>query len=129
MSDVNSEVGLLQVAWSAASEPARRKFLAELFRDVARPATSPRRSGVVVADALSSFFDDCLVRGCSADRIQASVLYDRYVRWCDVRADAPLSSKRFALHLKERGIKRLHSNVRWWIGLRFADRKAPDAAR
>ncbi|WP_298244823.1 hypothetical protein [uncultured Bradyrhizobium sp.] len=128
MPDVNSEVGLLQVAWSASSEPARRKFLAELFRDVVRPATT-RRGGVVVADALSSFFDDSLVRGSSADRIQASILYAAYVRWCDVRGEAPLSARRFALHLKERGIKRLHSNVRWWIGLRFADRKASDAAR
>ena len=116
-SSVKAEIGLLRVAWAASSENARRQFLSELVGKICAPLAAPaeRRSP---DGALSAFLTASLARGGSADRIQASRLYGRYVSWCDRAGETPLSNRGFVIEMQQRGYKGLHSNVHWWIGVK-----------
>lgn len=69
--------------------------------------------------------EKCLIGGNSiADRGRSLAIYQEYRSWAIERGDKPLSIVRFAKALKERGFRRIHSDGRYWQGLRLAQPSA-----
>jgi putative DNA primase/helicase len=49
---------------------------------------------------------------------QSRTLYQAYVEWCEANGEHALSEKHFALHLQERGFRKVHTkNGKVWLGV------------
>ncbi len=68
----------------------------------------------------------CIIGGNSiADRGRSSLIFEDYRKWAIARGDEPLGIVKFAKVLKARGFYNMHSDGRWWRGLRLAEPAAP----
>lgn len=119
---IKGDTRLLRVAWQASSAAARRRFIDELLAGVSlksgRPAVrSPAGPG---SKSLDDFFSACVVKSLG-DRVQSSVLYDRYRRWSLSRGEDPLTQTAFSRRLRERGCAKHMSNFAWWTGIALVD--------
>lgn len=86
------------------------------------------------ADVAARFVDEeCIITGATNDREVRSDLYAGFVSWAKDNGVAPVSAKKFAEHLKSRGVtpdpgraRVINSRgeaefVRFWRGIRFKD--------
>jgi hypothetical protein len=120
---VLGELDFVRSAWSAAGSIARRQFLAELLPAICRVEPQQQRA-TKVPDGYGSALDSFLKRHVvpsPGDRVQSSALYAHYRRTCLAAKSDPLTHTRFSRLLKERGYKKLHSNIVYWVGIKLAD--------
>lgn len=131
--NVTGQVGLLQVAWSAAGRDARRLFLAEILAPACSqgpPASrfpaphsggggkNGRPSQDWQADAFNKFLAQC-VHHSAGDRVQSSVLHRLYEAWRRSRSEQSLSQRQIAQQMRGSGYRRLRSNVAWWLDIKL----------
>jgi len=53
------------------------------------------------------------------ERVQSSVLYSVFAAWCKSSGETAWKQKGFSLAMEERGYKRLHSNVTWFLDIKL----------
>ena len=80
------------------------------------------RSNFSAAVESAASVEAFLAARCSCDpaaRVRSSVLFEAYCVWCHAEGHEPCTTKEFPASLLGRGLKRKHSNGRWWLGLRL----------
>ncbi|MBH5372945.1 hypothetical protein [Bradyrhizobium glycinis] len=113
----------LRSAWKAASVTERRRFIAELLVDLVPRTPAPAtmtRSTPPGDPTVDEFFARCVVRS-PGDRVQSSVLYERYQRVCALLDRGPISHKAFSLRVSSRGCVKLQSSVIWWVDIKLVE--------
>jgi putative DNA primase/helicase len=83
--------------------------------DEVTAATAEYRS---LSDPLSRFLSAC-VETSPSDRIQSSVLYAVFEAWCKSAGESVWKQKGFSMAMDERGFKRKHSDVTWFLDLKL----------
>jgi putative DNA primase/helicase len=78
-------------------------------------ATAEYRSA---SDPLGRFLSTC-VDDSAGDRVQSSVLYQVFEAWCKSSGESTWKQKGFSMAMEERGYKRLHSNVTWFLDIKL----------
>jgi putative DNA primase/helicase len=78
-------------------------------------ATAEYRSS---SDPLGRFLSTCVEEAVS-ERVQSSVLYQVFEAWCKSSGETAWKQKGFSLAMEERGYKRLHSNVTWFLDIKM----------
>jgi putative DNA primase/helicase len=78
-------------------------------------ATAEYRS---VSDPLSRFLAAC-VEASSGDRVQSSSLYAVFEAWCKSSGETAWKQKGFSMAMDERGFKRKHSDVTWFLDVKL----------
>jgi putative DNA primase/helicase len=66
------------------------------------------------SDPLGRFLSTCVVTSVG-DRVQSSVLYQLYEAWCAAASESPWKQRGFSQAMEERGYRRKHSDVVWWL--------------
>jgi putative DNA primase/helicase len=83
--------------------------------DEVTAATAEYRS---LSDPLSRFLATCVLAS-PGERIQSSVLYAVFEAWCKSAGESVWRQKGFSLAMDERGFKRKHSDVTWFLDLKL----------
>jgi putative DNA primase/helicase len=83
--------------------------------EVVTNATAEYRSA---SDPLGRFLSMC-VEERAGERVQSSALYQVYEAWCKSSGETAWRQKGFSMAMEERGYKRLHSNVTWFLDLKM----------
>ena len=78
-------------------------------------ATAEYRSA---SDPLGRFLSMC-VEESAGDRVQSSVLYQVFEAWCKSSGETAWKQKGFSLAMEERGYKRKHSDVTWFVDIKL----------
>jgi putative DNA primase/helicase len=55
----------------------------------------------------------------AGERVQSSVLYQVFEAWCKSSGETAWKQKGFSMAMEERGYKRLHSNVTWFLDIKL----------
>lgn len=83
--------------------------------DAVTTATAEYRS---VSDPLGRFLATC-VETSLGERVQSSALYAVFQAWCKSAGETEWKQKGFSLAMDERGFKRKHSDVTWFIDVKL----------
>jgi putative DNA primase/helicase len=83
--------------------------------EVVTMATAEYRSA---SDPLGRFLSMCVVES-PGDRVQSSVLYAVFEAWCKSSGETAWKQKGFSLAMEERGYKRKHSDVTWFVDVKL----------
>jgi putative DNA primase/helicase len=78
-------------------------------------ATAEYRSS---SDPLGRFLKTC-VEECAGERVQSSSLYQVFEAWCKSSGETAWKQKGFSLAMEERGYKRKHSDVTWFLDIKL----------
>jgi putative DNA primase/helicase len=78
-------------------------------------ATAEYRSAL---DPLTRFLRTCVVES-PGDRVQSSVLHELHEAWSKASGEKVWSSRGLSMAMDERGYKRKHSNVMWWLDIKL----------
>jgi putative DNA primase/helicase len=78
-------------------------------------ATAEYRSA---SDPLGRFLAAC-TEASGGERVQSSALYQVFEAWCKSSGETAWKQKGFSMAMEERGFKRLHSNVTWFLDLKL----------
>jgi putative DNA primase/helicase len=78
-------------------------------------ATAEYRSS---SDPLGRFLSMC-VEDSPGERVQSSVLYQVFEAWCKSSGETAWKQKGFSLAMEERGYKRKHSDVTWFVDIKL----------
>jgi putative DNA primase/helicase len=78
-------------------------------------ATAEYRSS---SDPLGRFLTACVAES-PGDRVQSSVLYSVFEAWCKSSGETAWKQKGFSLAMEERGYKRKHSDVTWFLDVKL----------
>jgi putative DNA primase/helicase len=78
-------------------------------------ATAEYRSS---SDPLGRFLSTC-VEETIGERVQSSVLYQVFEAWCKSSGETAWKQKGFSLAMEERGYKRKHSDVTWFLDVKL----------
>jgi hypothetical protein len=119
-----AELRRMDASWAHTGPTARRQWLAALQEPlIARVAPAapapPIGFGVEQApggDKVSHFLSAC-TRPAPGERLRATRLFRAFQSWCAHEGKSAMTVTLFGRALAERGLKRLHSNVNWWIGV------------
>ena len=70
-------------------------------------------------DSVGTFVTDCLELDASLQwRLPTNMLYQTYIKWCNVNNERVMSQKWLTMRMSEKGFKRMVSNNgRIWLGL------------
>jgi putative DNA primase/helicase len=103
------------------SQPPARWLAAVVRQGPARAgsvtmATAEYRSA---SDPLGRFLAMCVVEASAGERVQSSVLYQVFEAWCKSSGETAWKQKGFSMAMEERGFKRLHSNVMWFLDIKL----------
>jgi putative DNA primase/helicase len=82
--------------------------------DEVTEATAQYRSS---SDPLGRFLATCIAES-PGDRVQSSVLYQLFEAWCKSSGETAWKQKGFSLAMEERGYKRKHSDVTWFLDIK-----------
>jgi putative DNA primase/helicase len=83
--------------------------------DAVTAATAEYRSA---SDPLGRFLSMC-VQEAAGERVQSSVLYNVFEAWCKSSGETAWKQKGFSLAMEERGYKRKHSDVTWFLDIKL----------
>jgi putative DNA primase/helicase len=83
--------------------------------DAVVAATAEYRSA---SDPLGRFLSMC-VEEAAGDRVQSSILYGVFEAWCKSSGETAWKQKGFSLAMEERGYKRKHSDVTWFLDIKL----------
>ncbi len=83
--------------------------------DEVTAATAEYRS---MSDPLSRFLTNCIEISVG-DRVQSSMLYAVFEAWCRSSGETAWKQKGFSLAMDERGFKRKHSDVTWFMDMKL----------
>lgn len=83
--------------------------------DAVTDATAEYRS---VSDPLSRFLSTC-IEASPGERVQSSALFAVYEAWCRSAGEPAWKQKGFSLAMDERGFKRKHSDVTWFLDIKL----------
>jgi putative DNA primase/helicase len=78
-------------------------------------ATAEYRSA---SDPMGRFLAMCITES-AGERVQSSVLYQVFEAWCKSSGETAWKQKGFSMAMEERGYKRLHSNVTWFLDIKL----------
>lgn len=121
----------LDACWSRTGATVRRQWLAALHDPLCAPAepaapAPPFRPSVEQPpgdDKISLFLAAC-TRPAPGERVRATKLFQMFRSWCAHEGKSAGTATLFGRALRARGLKRLHSNVNWWIGVELTKRVA-----
>lgn len=82
--------------------------------EIVTAATADYRSA---SDPLGRFLSSCTAES-PGDRVQSSVLYQLFEAWCKSSGETAWKQKGFSLAMEERGYKRKHSDVTWFVDIK-----------
>lgn len=74
------------------------------------------------ADSVKAFFQDCCRHSAQTDKVQSSVLFNRYKEWCTAHGEQPCSTDMFKARLLELNLtyKRMKNGSNW-LGVKLIE--------